>query len=211
MPTKGAAGPQPVSDRVNKHQARTAITLRELLDVAEQVFVRNGYDRAQVERIAAGAGRTRGAVYAHFKSKEELFLALLERRIRTRMEEWKQQLAGARTQKQRRAISRLKFTSSTLSPEWVLLLLEFKLFALRNPEARSRLRSLMEMLSEEQNKLLWGDAHGKRGRGVTARLAALRAIPSALVLESKFDPALAAPQEAKALLGAIFDAIVTSQ
>lgn len=205
MNTAGAGrAPAPV----NKHQARTAITLREVLDVAERIFVRDGYDRAQVESIAAGAGRTRGAIYAHFRSKEELFLALLERRIRTKIVEWEELLRGARTQKRRREISREKFCSSMLNPEWVLLLLEFKLYALRNPESQSRLRSLMAMLAEEQNRLLWGNGSGARERTSRSSLAALRAIPSALVLESNFDPSLAATPQSREVLGAIFDALI---
>src|SRR5580692_2979373 len=70
----------------NKHQAKTEATLRELLDAAEKIFVRDGYERTQIETIAAEVGRTKGAVYAHFKGKEDLFLALFERNIRSRME-----------------------------------------------------------------------------------------------------------------------------
>ena len=36
--------------------------------------------RARSWTIAAAAGRTKGAVYAHFKNKEDLFLALFEQR-----------------------------------------------------------------------------------------------------------------------------------
>ena len=49
-----------------------------LLTAAEQVFARVGYEKAQVEEIAVAAGFSKGALYAHFNSKEELFLALYE-------------------------------------------------------------------------------------------------------------------------------------
>ncbi|MDX8045684.1 helix-turn-helix domain-containing protein [Gracilibacillus sp. S3-1-1] len=35
-------------------------------------------ESASVDKIAEFAGFTKGAIYTHFKSKEELFLALLE-------------------------------------------------------------------------------------------------------------------------------------
>ena len=61
-----------------KPQERTAVTRDLLLTAAEQVFARVGYEKAQVEEIALAAGFSKGALYAHFKSKEELFLALYE-------------------------------------------------------------------------------------------------------------------------------------
>ena len=52
-------------------------THRQLLDAAERVFVRLGYQGATLDGIAAEAGFTKGAVYWHFQSKEALFLELL--------------------------------------------------------------------------------------------------------------------------------------
>jgi AcrR family transcriptional regulator len=52
-------------------------THRELLDAAERVFVRLGYQGATLDGIAAEAGFTKGAVYWHFRNKEALFLELL--------------------------------------------------------------------------------------------------------------------------------------
>jgi AcrR family transcriptional regulator len=52
-------------------------THRQLLDAAERVFVRLGYQGATLDGIAAEAGFTKGAVYWHFRNKEALFLELL--------------------------------------------------------------------------------------------------------------------------------------
>ncbi|HMI41587.1 MAG TPA: helix-turn-helix domain-containing protein [Sphingomicrobium sp.] len=52
-------------------------THRLLLDAAERVFVRLGYQGATLDGIAAEAGFTKGAVYWHFRNKEALFLELL--------------------------------------------------------------------------------------------------------------------------------------
>src|SRR5580658_8068724 len=61
-----------------KPQERAAVTRNLLLHAAEQVFARVGYEKAQVEEIAEAAGFSKGALYAHFKSKEVLFLGLYE-------------------------------------------------------------------------------------------------------------------------------------
>ena len=197
----------------NKHRERTEATLRELLDAAERIFVRDGFERAQLETIAAETGRTRGAVYAHFKSKQDLFLALLERRARTRMDEVKEEVQRAKSQRERKQIVRKAFVGAMLDPDWALLLLEFKLFALRNRESQARLRALKEMLSQEKNSLFSGSAKigGRQRAALDLSFAVLRGIPSALVLESKFDPALASVEKTRALLAAIFDAVMPEE
>ena len=52
-----------------------------MLDAAERVFLRWGLQGSSVEEIAAEAGYTRGAFYSNFKSKDELFVELLQDRV----------------------------------------------------------------------------------------------------------------------------------
>jgi AcrR family transcriptional regulator len=57
-------------------------THRLLLEAALGAFMRFGYQGATLDRIAAEAGFTKGAIYAHFQNKEALFLELLGERLR---------------------------------------------------------------------------------------------------------------------------------
>jgi AcrR family transcriptional regulator len=50
-----------------------------ILDAAILVFRRQGFRRSSIEQAAEAAGLTRQALYHHFKSKEELFRAVIER------------------------------------------------------------------------------------------------------------------------------------
>src|SRR6202790_4947241 len=69
--------------RVRSRQAeRTEETRRKLLAAAEKIFARDGFEAARLEDIAAGAGYTRGAFYANFCGKEEIFFALLDQWVR---------------------------------------------------------------------------------------------------------------------------------
>ena len=45
---------------------------------AKRVFLEKGLDQASMEDVAARAGTTKPTVYAHFKSKDELFAAVVE-------------------------------------------------------------------------------------------------------------------------------------
>src|SRR4051794_41803610 len=58
-----------------------------VLDAARRVFLRQGYGRATVDAIAEEAGFSKGVVYSQFAGKADLFLALLDQRIRERAEE----------------------------------------------------------------------------------------------------------------------------
>lgn len=56
-------------------QRRLEHTRNVLLDAAEEVFARKGFDGAALEDIAEVGGYTRGASYSHCGSKAELFLS----------------------------------------------------------------------------------------------------------------------------------------
>lgn len=51
----------------------------EILDVAEELFVTKGYDKASTNDILDRVGIARGTLYYHFKSKEDILNAIIER------------------------------------------------------------------------------------------------------------------------------------
>ncbi|MGE5623881.1 MAG: TetR family transcriptional regulator [Methanocella sp.] len=57
-------------------------TRERILAAAALVFARRGYGEATLDEVAAEAGLSKGAVYWHFASKSDLYLALLEERVR---------------------------------------------------------------------------------------------------------------------------------
>jgi AcrR family transcriptional regulator len=56
---------------------------RRILDAAARLIEHYGYDKTTVDEIAREAGISKGAIYLHFKSKEDLFEALLLRESET--------------------------------------------------------------------------------------------------------------------------------
>ena len=60
--------------RTSAARGRSETTRQRLLDAAASVFAAKGYEGASVSDIAAAAGFTKGAFYASFSSKEEIFL-----------------------------------------------------------------------------------------------------------------------------------------
>ena len=60
-------------------------TRDQLLDAARVVFGHRGFNAATVGEVAEYAGFTKGAVYSHFGSKDELLLALVQRQMAERI------------------------------------------------------------------------------------------------------------------------------
>jgi AcrR family transcriptional regulator len=59
--------------------ARAARTQENILDVATEEFAAHGYAGARVDEIAARIHNTKRMIYYYFRSKEGLYLAVLER------------------------------------------------------------------------------------------------------------------------------------
>ncbi|GAA4621224.1 TetR/AcrR family transcriptional regulator [Actinoallomurus vinaceus] len=51
---------------------------RHILFVAKDVFLETGYERASMDTVAARAGTSKRSLYAHFESKDKLFLAVMD-------------------------------------------------------------------------------------------------------------------------------------
>lgn len=51
-------------------------TKREILRAAEQLFCQKGYEAASMQEIVRAAGVSKGGIYHHFASKEEIMTLL---------------------------------------------------------------------------------------------------------------------------------------
>ena len=121
---------------------RRALTRSHLLEAAAQVFAREGFHGASLDDVARAAGFTKGAVYSNFKNKEDLFLALVDQRATAQIDAVEHAMADATSLSAEERSSRfVELTSALLwgDRDWQLLMLEFSLYAARNPKARRRL------------------------------------------------------------------------
>jgi AcrR family transcriptional regulator len=124
-----------VVPRVESRQhLRTAATRKALLEAACHVFVRDGFEASRIEDIAREAGRSRGAFYVNFSSKAEAFLALREQQFLMFEARFRKQLQGQTTREEQRHAVEEHTVERTLEKSYILLELEFKLFAIRHPQ-----------------------------------------------------------------------------
>ncbi|MBA4337869.1 MAG: hypothetical protein C0421_03380 [Hyphomonas sp.] len=61
---------------VKRTSAQAAETRETILRVAGELFAERGYQATSIADIASAAGATKGAVFHHFKSKDELFVEI---------------------------------------------------------------------------------------------------------------------------------------
>ncbi len=63
---------------MNRNVERGRTTRAQLIAVATELFATRGYEGTSIEGVLAESGASRGSLYHHFKSKEALFLAVME-------------------------------------------------------------------------------------------------------------------------------------
>ena len=202
------------AQKPNKHEVKTRETRELLLQAAMKIFVRDGYEGAELGEIAALAGRTKGAIYAQFKSKEEVFLALWEQHVLDYRAQMEAALANSSSEGQSLAALRKFYLQMLGHDDWNLLMLEFKLFTMRHPDARQRLHEFYERMiptqSQEQRlAAILGPAPKEKnaiGRWVAVRT--MQPLIGALIVESHFDPELFDDKTLHKIVESLFDTLL---
>jgi AcrR family transcriptional regulator len=126
-----------------------------LLNAAEQVFAEKGFMAATLDDIAYAAGYTKGAIYKHFTTKEDLFLAVSDRYWRQFFDNFAEVLSGTFEVGARELddiAKRWRQLSEDGGTAHAALGHEFTLYLLRNPESRDRVATkrleVIEALSQ---------------------------------------------------------------
>jgi AcrR family transcriptional regulator len=198
-------------ETLTRQQIRIQETQARLLDAAEEVFVRDGFEGAQLDQIAAAAGRSKGAVYTHFKNKEDLFLALFEHRTRAYVARLEDSVRKCTDRKQSLEAFREFYIGLVQDKALSILTLEFKLYAFRHPESKERFRIAFATSRTTAdvglNAKIFGELTQSERADNDLAFAALGPIISGLILESNFEPEALSEKQLRKILGRIFDAL----
>lgn len=156
---------------------KRAQTQDRLLDAAIALFAEKGVLGSSVEEICERAGFTRGAFYSNFASKDELLVAVLERKgteILVAARQATGSVPGERIEPGsvddviRQAMA-VFLASHPIDRQWLLARSEMRLYALRNPSVLEPLRTVEEGLDALLTEAI---------RAVVERQRASLAIPS---------------------------------
>jgi AcrR family transcriptional regulator len=194
-------------------ERRRAMTRQHLLDAAAIVFARDGFHGSTLDQVAATAGFTKGAVYSNFKSKDDLFVELLDERI-NRQFAVVADVLGAGTHVQAEQFPRVRDLIQGMNvmfwdDTWNTLYLEFVLYARRNPEAQAKLAATARRSREFVQALIEHEyaAIGGAPKYPTAELAEISlALFSGLGIDRLIDPSAMTEQTLDTILTLLYDA-----
>ncbi|CAI8865966.1 Transcriptional regulator [Brevibacillus sp. IT-7CA2] len=114
-------------------------TRQLLIDAAIETFAQLGFHGASVDKIADHAGFTKGAVYAHFQSKEDLFLAILESQMQLHVSNIHHVIDRQPSLSHFiEAMDAYFMSVQQQNRTWNMLNLEFLLYAMREESVRKR-------------------------------------------------------------------------
>jgi AcrR family transcriptional regulator len=136
-------------------------TRSSLLTAATKLFCRNGLEGASVDEVAQAAGYTKGAFYANFKSKEELFLVMLDERFARELERIDQALAGAEEPHAEARAAAADFIHFAGDEDWPRLYFQFVAHAARDDEFRQELATRQQAMREKLTETFarWKQGH----------------------------------------------------
>jgi AcrR family transcriptional regulator len=189
--------------RAQQNEANRAAVMA----AAGKVFRARGYHAATLEDIAERAGFSRGVVYSRFDTKADLFLALLEERIESRLRE---NADAAEDLKGHEAIRHLidSFADrDRRDQEWGLLLIEFRVHAARDRRLNNRYAALHERTLTGLTALLEDIYTGTRDQPPLSagRMAEMMlALSAGLLLEESARPEDIKGEELAGELGDLF-------
>src|SRR5271166_4850083 len=121
-------------------QESKEVTRMRLIEAAERVFIRRGFDGASVEEISETAGYSRGAFYSNFNSKEQVFLAVIDRRRPKALDDILQRVSEPA---ERIAAVRNWFANQWRLKDFIALRMEFSRRAFRDRSVRTHLAELL--------------------------------------------------------------------
>jgi AcrR family transcriptional regulator len=200
-------------DRLDGRRADARGTAREkLLDSAVKVFAERGYRGTSVDLVAADAGVTKGALYWHFKDKEELLVALIDERVDRRIRDLST-ITETAAKDETTAATVSAGLSALIDEQRRLMLLthEYWSLAVRDPELRSRYVTRQRALRDAVSIAL---VSRHRTTGVPLnypadRLAtAIMALGNGLAMERIADPEETPPELFGEILDMLYDGLV---
>lgn len=131
-------------------ERRRELTRTALLDAAAEVFARRGFSAASLDEIAEAAGYTRGAITFNFGSKEDLFLAVIERHNEALLAAYAQVLdrrpGNGEPELEEIAGVWKQFEAGDI--DTLMLVLELRLYGLRNPDATGKVAAFERRMEE---------------------------------------------------------------
>lgn len=122
-------------------------TKQNIVDEAFHLFAQQGYEATSIDQIMKRLGRTKGTFYAHFRSKEELFVEIMNQRMRSQhrmiekeWHEYEDKENGWRFVEEMIQ----KLIKYAQAEDWISMFFEFVAHVEKNPDVRAHMLQMYE-------------------------------------------------------------------
>jgi len=193
--------------------ARTRPTRAEvrdrILDAALEVFAAEGFAGATIDAIGQAAGFTKGAVYSNFESKDELFLALLDRQFELRSEQFATafESGGGDTAATGRALSRALLDFVHDNTDYHIVFFEYWLRAVRDPQLRDRLITRRRAAADQALQVVEKAATMPHGPELPGLVQLVVTISAGIAVEEVLRPGAIHPDLLADLITAVLESV----
>ncbi|MCP5516296.1 MAG: TetR/AcrR family transcriptional regulator [Verrucomicrobiales bacterium] len=196
---------------MNSAEQETLATRDRLIESAFQLFARKGFRRVNLDQIAAAAGVTKGSLYWHFRSKQEIITAASAFYYRTYQRRMNAAVAPARDawDRLRRAL-RFAVRTCLLDQDNRVFTTEIFTHAVHHEETRTAWRQFYDSVREfylglVQAAVLAGQlAPANPEDAVNTMLAAMEGIK----LRALFEPELCSSREEGRMLESLLAVLI---
>ena len=131
-----------------------AQTRQRLIDAMTTLVIERGYRGASLDEICERAGYSRGAFYSQFKSRDELMLACLEKHLDEEVQNIEKLVVGNATLHEMPERLARYYASGGDRVQWVVLQIEFQLYAARKEEFAKQFEQAIHAFRERLAKLV---------------------------------------------------------
>jgi AcrR family transcriptional regulator len=208
IPNRSSSRPADASSRQTERSERTRT---DLLRAAETIFARDGFEASRIEDIAAAAGRSRGAFYANFASKTEVFLALRSLAVYRSAREMRERVQSVQGEEARFGAVIQYLLEQIRDAPTQILQIEFKLFAVRHPEmlaelAEKHIEAATSIYNEQLHDLF--PDKDETSADKRCNTLAIEALVEGFALNKRFGPEVLSGTRLEEMLPLFLDAIV---
>jgi AcrR family transcriptional regulator len=199
--------------RLTREQSR-AQTRATLITVGREHFLRYGLGGAVAEKIAEDAGYSRGALYANFDGKEDLFLAVIREEQACRSNMFRSILRDEPSSRKRLRKMRDTIADMLTNRDWIVLRAEFEAGALRSERIRQSFVEIHRQQIHDGGELV---RDLLKSSEVTSRLKpddfimVMNNLAHGLAVTQKILGAELSPKSTRSLIQSLFDHLMSSE
>lgn len=200
-------------DGARGRYAKSEVSIGKILEAAGKLFIARSYAKVTMADIAQVAGMTKGGLYHHFQTKEELYLVMMHRYLGQQEKLFRSAVASGETCRERLRLLTVQFLSQPAESYQMMQLVRRDVNIFEG-EPRDRLiRSYQAALPEvEEEILLQGIQNGELPRDDARLLSWLHIAMVEVVLSRYARSVIGAPERiADYVLGILFDGLLPGE